>query len=406
LATGPSYTLSAVTLADTGATFRVRISNGAGNATSNAATLTVVNNQPPVVTITSPALGSQFEGGQTISFAGTASDPESGALALSAYRWRVDYHTGQAVRPFVQEFTGAAAGSWTVPSSTPYTLTDVFFRIYLTGRDAQGFETTVTRDVAPRISNFSLVSQPAGLSLTLDGQPLVAPQTVAGVVGLQREIGAPSPQTNGGTRNVFLNWSNGQGQVQTIVTPAANATYTAAFQTQYLLSTAVQPVGAGTVTGGGWYNAGTTAAVSATPSAGWTLSTFSSGPSVLMNAAQTVTANFIPQPGFVMMSIVGKQNGAGANERIWTLRVTNTGQGPIVNARLAAVDVVLSGPGPVSIVSGLPLAVGTLAPGASVDVPLTLVWPVTSPVTRTRMTFNFVGDFGYSRSIVVNNLFR
>jgi len=408
-ATGLSYPLSAAGLADTGAAFRVRITNSAGTVTSNPATLTVVNNQLPVLTIATPAAGSQFEGGQVITFSGSASDPETGALPLSAYRWRVDYHTGAAVRPFVQEFTGAAGGSWTVPNSTPYTLTDVFFRIYFTARDSQGFENTVTRDVAPRISNFSLVSQPAGLSLTLDGQPFTAPLTVAGVVGLLREVGAPSPQQNGGTRNVFLSWSDAQPQVHNVMTPAANATYAASFQTQYLLSTVVSPAGAGTLSGGGWFNAGSTVNVNASPAAGWQLTSLSgagASGAVLIDAARTVIANFEPLPGFLMMSIVSKQNGPGAADRVWTLRVSNSGQGPVVNARLSGVQITLTGPGPVSVSSALPLAMGTIAAGASRNVPLGLVWPVTSPVTRARMTFTFLGDFGYTRSLIYNNLFR
>lgn len=408
-ATSSSYTLSPTALADNTATFRVRVSNSAGTVTSNNATLTVVNNQPPVLTINTPAIGSQFEGSQVISFSGSATDPETGALPVSAYKWRVDYHTGAAIRPFVQEFSGAAGGTWTVPNSTPYTLTDVFFRIYFTARDPQGFETTLTRDVAPRISNFTLQSQPPGLTLTLDGQPFAAPSTTPGVVGLLREVGAPSPQTNGGTRNLFLNWSNAQPQVHNILTPSVNATFTANFQTQHLLTTTVQPAGSGTATGGGWYSSGTTANVNATPAAGWVLGSLAgagAGGSVLMDAAKTVTANFTPLPGFLMMSIIAKQNGPGPNDRTWTLRVSNTGQGPVTNARLSSVVIAIAGPGPLTLNSPTPLAIGTLAPGASADINLTFNWPATNPSTRARMTFNLEGDFAYSRAVIFNNLFR
>jgi hypothetical protein len=73
---------------------------------------------------------------------------------------------------------------------------------------------------------------------------------------------------------------------------------------QYLLSTAVSPPGAGTTTlnplgTGGWYNAGTQVAVTATPIAGYQFSGFTGADSssglvgyVTMNANRSVTANF------------------------------------------------------------------------------------------------------------------
>lgn len=122
-ATGASYTRNNVSNGDSGATLRVIVTDPTGSATSNAATLTVTANQPPVPSITAPAT---FIGGQTILFSGSATDPESGTLSNSAFTWRVDYHTGAAIRPFVQQFSNAGGGSWLVPQITPYLLTDVF----------------------------------------------------------------------------------------------------------------------------------------------------------------------------------------------------------------------------------------------------------------------------------------
>ena len=47
--------------------------------------LTVTTNQPPVGTITQPAVGTLYSGGNVISYAGTATDPEDGALPASAF---------------------------------------------------------------------------------------------------------------------------------------------------------------------------------------------------------------------------------------------------------------------------------------------------------------------------------
>ena len=46
-----------------------------GTATSNEATLTVTANQPPTATITAPAAGTTYGGGETIAYSGTGTDP-------------------------------------------------------------------------------------------------------------------------------------------------------------------------------------------------------------------------------------------------------------------------------------------------------------------------------------------
>jgi hypothetical protein len=76
----------------------------------------------------------------------------------------------------------------------------------------------------------TLAASPSGLSLTLDGQPVVAPFTFRAVVGIQRTLGAPSPQTSGPKVYDFRSWSDGGAQTHTISTPASNATFTATYQ--------------------------------------------------------------------------------------------------------------------------------------------------------------------------------
>ena len=75
-ATSAAYTLPSATLADSGATFRCIVANGDGSVTSSSATLTVVANTAPVATITSPAVGTTYRAGDTITFAGSATDAQ------------------------------------------------------------------------------------------------------------------------------------------------------------------------------------------------------------------------------------------------------------------------------------------------------------------------------------------
>ena len=53
------------------------------------------------------------------------------ALPASAYTWQVDYHTGPVTRPFLAAVSGSKTGSFVVPTESPYTEADVFFRVIL-----------------------------------------------------------------------------------------------------------------------------------------------------------------------------------------------------------------------------------------------------------------------------------
>jgi glucose/arabinose dehydrogenase len=227
-ATGTSYTFNNAQLSDSGARFRCYVSNASGNALSNEATLTVVSNQAPTATITTPAAGTLYSGGQVINFAGTGTDPEQGNLPASVFTWRVDFHHDAHVHPFIQPFSGTTNSSFT-PATTGHTETNVWYRIYLTVTDANGQSHIVFRDIFPRIVTITLASNPSGLQLTLDGQPIRAPYSTQGVVGVERMLGVTSPQTLNGTNYSFVRWSDNGAATHTIATPSTSTVYQAFF---------------------------------------------------------------------------------------------------------------------------------------------------------------------------------
>ena len=144
-ATAQDYTITNVTQSDNGARFRAVVRNDFGNVISNEAILTVSGNQPPVGTISQPATGTLYSGGQVITYAGTGTDPEDGTLPGSAFTWRVDFHHDTHTHPFIQPTTGSTSGSFTIPT-TGHTETNVWYRIYMTVRDAGGLTHTSQRD--------------------------------------------------------------------------------------------------------------------------------------------------------------------------------------------------------------------------------------------------------------------
>lgn len=222
-----SLVVGPVTAADSGATFRVVVSNAFGSTTSQAAILTVTSNQAPSVTITSPATGTLYAGGQTISYAGTAVDPEDGTLPASTFTWTIVFHHDTHTHPFLGPIGGVASGSFTIPR-TGETSANVWYRITLSVRDSAGATTTVVRDVLPRKVRLTLASSPTGRQLTLDGQPLTAPFAFDSVVGVTRAIGAPTPQTASPLLD-FTGWSDGRAPTHDITTPSSGKVFTATF---------------------------------------------------------------------------------------------------------------------------------------------------------------------------------
>jgi glucose/arabinose dehydrogenase len=228
-ATSSSYSLTNAQLSDSGAQFRVVVTNGFGNATSNFATLTVVANTPPSPTITSPGAGTFYTAGSTITYAGTATDTQDGTEPASRFTWQVDFfHDDGAVHshPFIPATTGSTGGTFTIPN-TGETSPNVWYRIFLTVTDSGGLSTTVYRDIVPRTVTLTVTTSPGGLAVTVDGQPHTAPYSFVSVVGMLRSIGVASPQTSGGQTLYFASWSDKGKATHTITTPSTNTTYTA-----------------------------------------------------------------------------------------------------------------------------------------------------------------------------------
>lgn len=184
------------------------------------------SNRAPVATILQPVAGSTFRAGDTLTFSGSGSDAEDGALAASRLTWWAELHHDTHTHPFRPETTGSG-GPVTIPTQGE-TSDNIFYRFHLRATDSAGATNEVTRDVLPQKAQVTVTSAPAGLALTLDGQPITAPTVFTGVVGVERSLGAANQNLNG-RRYQFSSWSDGGGATHMVSTPAANTTYTANF---------------------------------------------------------------------------------------------------------------------------------------------------------------------------------
>jgi glucose/arabinose dehydrogenase len=224
-----SYTLPGVKASDNGAVFSVMVSNSFGSVSSGGATLTVQSPQPPVPLISSPAAGSLFEGGQTIDFSGSATDPQDGQLPASALSWQIEWHDGANVTRLGSPISGTDSGSFTVPQTGGLNPTG-FYRIILVAVDSSGFAGVASVDVNPHVTHLGLSTQNAGVPLVLDGQQLSTPAAVPGVAGMFHQLQAPPSAIVGGVIYAFAGWSDGVAQaVRSLVFPSADASLTAVY---------------------------------------------------------------------------------------------------------------------------------------------------------------------------------
>lgn len=226
-ATSAAYTMPSPQLGDSAARLRVRVTTGGGTLLSGEAVLTVTTNQAPTAIITQPAASLTYSGGMAVAFAGTGSDPEDGVRPPGALTWRVDFHHGTHVHPFLAPTSGLTSGSFVIPA-TGETATNVWYRVSLTVTDTGGRSHTVQRDLFPRVVRLTLATSPSTLQVRLDGQPFPAPHSFESVVGVVRSIEAAAQATEG-TAYAFDAWSDLGPPGRTIVTPPVDTTYTAVF---------------------------------------------------------------------------------------------------------------------------------------------------------------------------------
>ncbi|MGY1708849.1 PQQ-dependent sugar dehydrogenase [Geodermatophilus sp. SYSU D00758] len=179
---------------------------------------------PPEPVIDEPA-GAWAVGG-TISFTGSATDPEDGVLPASDLTWEVVLqHCPDACHAHpLRTWTGVAGASIAAPDHG----FPAHLELRLTATDSAGATTTVTRRLDPRTVELTVASDPPGVVLGLGGRTGQAPITAAVIQGSSNSLSAPSPQTFGDVTCVFGGWSDGGAQAHD-VTADGTATHVATF---------------------------------------------------------------------------------------------------------------------------------------------------------------------------------
>lgn len=190
------------------------------------------------------------------------------------------YSPGATSWPFNGEWGGSPRFDDTAASSTPIAQITI---------------------VSPKIT-----VDPNGGRIYVDGNAITSKTTYTWAYGSAHTLDPDSGYSpRSGEKLIFKKWrEDGSTADPRTIVVSGNATYTAEWKQQFYLTMNVNPSGAGTVSpGSGWFDAGSSVQISATPSSGYVFSGWTGSGSgsytgtanpatITMNGPITQTANF------------------------------------------------------------------------------------------------------------------
>ena len=174
---------------------------------------------PPTVTIVSPAEGERYNGGQTLNLDGTATDPEEGAVT-GGFEWSLTLYDGDDAVVDTAAVSGKT-GQYTLPDAI-----DIHGRleIELRAKDSVGSEGSATRTLDPEATQVTFGSDPEGVPVMVAGEELLEKTTITYVAGSKINITCP-PETSFADDEelyVFDKWTGGGEREQEFVVPNAD----------------------------------------------------------------------------------------------------------------------------------------------------------------------------------------
>ncbi len=200
-----------------------------GTNASVPATVSVSAGKLPSAKILKPVSGARYRAFDKITYTGQATDTVTNLpLPDSAYSWTIVFHHDTHTHPFLGPITGTTTGTFAIPATGEQS-PNTWYSIHLTATNSSGLTKEVIREIKPRTVLIYLKTVPAGLALTLDGQPSSTPSSFYSVQKFKHTLLAPSTQTINGKTYKFKSWSDGTARSHTFQAPTSNATYTATY---------------------------------------------------------------------------------------------------------------------------------------------------------------------------------
>lgn len=206
------------------ARLRVRDSHGA----AGVAEVQILVGQPPVVQIASPANGTTFRAGETISWTATATDAQDGPLPDAALRSTVAMLHNEHEHPFAGPLPGGS-GSFTVPDSG-HAPEGVRYAVRIAAVDSSGLAANAAVELGPRTAVVRIETQPAGIAFSVDDDVRSGPYQWTSLEAFRHLLQLPRYAVQQGVALKFERWTDAQaGPKRLLVVPAQGATLRAVY---------------------------------------------------------------------------------------------------------------------------------------------------------------------------------
>jgi glucose/arabinose dehydrogenase len=209
-------------------TYTVELSVSDGVNTSHGIPVVIQVGIPPTVNIGEPADGSTYKAGDVIHYTASSLDGAGFDINDSNISTEIILHHDTHIHPFLGPIIGRQ-GTFTIPT-TGEASPNTWFEIKVTVTDSNGLATTKSNFIYPVKSMYTLQTEPAGLTVLLDGVPRTTPTTIEGVVNFEREFNTHTIQSLNGKQYQFERWSDNLPQKHFVATKQNPTTYTAVFR--------------------------------------------------------------------------------------------------------------------------------------------------------------------------------
>ena len=192
-------------------TVRVRVSDELGHTDVAQVTLYPGDEGPPSATIVSPASSLEWAIGETVDYEATATDPdgETFASGLEGHWVFTLMHCPDGCHEHPLTSPDGPSGSFVAP---PHEFPS-HLKLEFTVTDSRGMSDTKTVEIFPRLIEFGVASDPAGIPLSVDGLTLDEPFATTAMAGGTVTLSAPPNATVGGREYLFSSWSDGGARV-------------------------------------------------------------------------------------------------------------------------------------------------------------------------------------------------
>jgi len=194
----------------------------------------VAGNSVPAVTIVEPASSLVWAVGDTISFSGTATDPDEGTLPASAFRWKmILYHCPGGPDDChvhdVEERFGVDSGTFTAPDHEYYSYLVIELSVQDSGFSGGGgvLEGLDSVRIEPDTVDLDFETDPMGLDLAIGSTSNTTPFARTVIRSSLNTITAPAIQDDGIREYQFNSWSDGGGRSHEVVGEQSSPTYVA-----------------------------------------------------------------------------------------------------------------------------------------------------------------------------------